>query len=255
MNKNDLLGWYIKRYKNSSKEKSIYEKLRTIIAEQLGVDVAQVVSEASLMSDLGADLWLDYPELMRAFEDEFDIEISDEEGEEILTVKDAENYLLRSVSSEPKIEVTKALDKIAESLDKFTDLIRRHQVSKTDNIKSLLSEVSNIGLIKKRRRTKRIFNLFQELNITSRAEAIELIDSAMDHEYIAHSNKVEGLHSLLNSSASTAISELQSKHTDFTQQLILLLIERAEEEKKKKEKRARITREIEKLRSSLAELE
>lgn len=252
MNDNDLLDWYTKCYKKSFDEESACEKLRVIVAEQLGIDIDKIVPEASFVNDLDADD-LDAIELMIAVEEEFDIEIPDEAVYEIYTVQDAINYVLRSISSEPKVEITKALDEIANSLDEITDSIERHQVRETDDIKSLIFEASNIGLIEKRNKVKRIFNLLQELNITGHAEAIELIDWAMNHQYIAHSNKVEGLHSLLNSSASTAISELQSKHTDFTQQLVLLLIERAEE--KKKEKKARITREIEKLRSSLAELE
>ena len=249
MKKNDLLDWYTKRYKKSFNEKNIYEKLRVIIAEQLGIDVAQVVPEARL-SDLGTDFWLDHPELMMAFEEEFDIEIPDEEAEEILTVQDTANYLLRSISAEPNTEITSALDELADSLDGLVDLVERHHVRETDDIKSLISEASNIDLIEKRNKTKRIFNLLQTLNITDQVKANELLECAMDHEYMAHSNKVEELHSLLNN---TAINNLQSKHIDFTYQFTLLVIERAKERKRKK--KVLITQEIERLRSSLAELE
>jgi acyl carrier protein len=70
---------------------SIEEK--QIIAEQLGVDEAQVTSDASFMDDLGADS-LDTVELVMALEEEFDIEISDEDAEKIQTVQDAVDYIV-----------------------------------------------------------------------------------------------------------------------------------------------------------------
>lgn len=72
---------------------SIEEKVQQIIAEQLGVDEAQVTSDASFMDDLGADS-LDTVELVMALEEEFDIEISDEDAEKIQTVQDAVNYIV-----------------------------------------------------------------------------------------------------------------------------------------------------------------
>jgi acyl carrier protein len=71
---------------------SIEERVKQIVAEQLGVDDAQVTSEASFMDDLGADS-LDTVELVMALEEEFDIEISDEDAEKILTVQDAVSYI------------------------------------------------------------------------------------------------------------------------------------------------------------------
>ncbi|ABA88685.1 acyl carrier protein [Syntrophotalea carbinolica DSM 2380] len=71
---------------------SIEEKVQQIIAEQLGVDEAQVTGDASFMDDLGADS-LDTVELVMALEEEFDIEISDEDAEKIQTVQDAVDYI------------------------------------------------------------------------------------------------------------------------------------------------------------------
>lgn len=71
---------------------SIEERVKQIVAEQLGVDDAQVTAEASFMDDLGADS-LDTVELVMALEEEFDIEISDEDAEKILTVQDAISYI------------------------------------------------------------------------------------------------------------------------------------------------------------------
>jgi acyl carrier protein len=71
---------------------SIEEKVKQIVAEQLGVDEGQVTENASFMDDLGADS-LDTVELVMALEEEFDIEISDEEAEKIQTVKDAITYV------------------------------------------------------------------------------------------------------------------------------------------------------------------
>ena len=64
------------------------ERVKQIVAEQLGVDEEQVTAEASFMDDLGADS-LDTVELVMALEEEFDIEISDEEAEKIQTVQNA----------------------------------------------------------------------------------------------------------------------------------------------------------------------
>lgn len=71
---------------------SIEERVKAIVAEQLGVDEDQVTAEASFMDDLGADS-LDTVELVMALEEEFDIEISDEDAEKIQTVKDATSYV------------------------------------------------------------------------------------------------------------------------------------------------------------------
>jgi acyl carrier protein len=71
---------------------SIEEKVKQIIAEQLGVDEEQVTGDASFMDDLGADS-LDTVELVMALEEEFDIEISDEDAEKIQTVQDAVDYI------------------------------------------------------------------------------------------------------------------------------------------------------------------
>ena len=67
---------------------SVEEKLIDIIAEQLSVDKAKVVPDASFVDDLGADS-LDLVELIMAMEEAFDIEIADEVAEKITTVKDA----------------------------------------------------------------------------------------------------------------------------------------------------------------------
>lgn len=71
---------------------SIEKRVKEIVAEQLGVDEAQVTNDASFMDDLGADS-LDTVELVMALEEEFDIEISDEDAEKIQTVQDAVDYI------------------------------------------------------------------------------------------------------------------------------------------------------------------
>ena len=71
---------------------SIEKRVKEIVAEQLGVDESQVTNEASFMDDLGADS-LDTVELVMALEEEFDIEISDENAEKIQTVQDAVDYI------------------------------------------------------------------------------------------------------------------------------------------------------------------
>jgi len=71
---------------------TLEEKVKEIVVEKLGVDSEQVSSDASFVDDLGADS-LDTVELVMAFEDEFDIEIPDEDAEKIITVGDAISYL------------------------------------------------------------------------------------------------------------------------------------------------------------------
>ncbi len=71
---------------------STFERVKKVVVEQLSVDDKEVTPEASFQSDLGADS-LDTVELVMAFEEEFGIEIPDEEAEKIVTVQDAVNYI------------------------------------------------------------------------------------------------------------------------------------------------------------------
>ncbi len=71
---------------------SVEERVKSIIVEQLGVDADEVTSDASFVEDLGADS-LDQVELIMAFEEEFGVEISDDEAEKIRRVKDAVEYI------------------------------------------------------------------------------------------------------------------------------------------------------------------
>ncbi|MEK7220211.1 MAG: acyl carrier protein [candidate division NC10 bacterium] len=68
------------------------EKVKKIIIDQLGVDEAEVTAEAKFIDDLGADS-LDTVELVMALEEEFGIEIPDEDAEKIATVRDAITYI------------------------------------------------------------------------------------------------------------------------------------------------------------------
>lgn len=70
----------------------IYQKVVDIIVEELAVDPEEVKPNASFIDDLGADS-LDVVELVMAFEEEFDIEIPDEDAENIQTVQDAVDYI------------------------------------------------------------------------------------------------------------------------------------------------------------------
>ena len=71
---------------------STEDKVKQIIVEQLGVDISEVVPEASFIDHLGADS-LDTVELVMAFEEEFDTEIPDEDAEKLTTVGSAIEYL------------------------------------------------------------------------------------------------------------------------------------------------------------------
>jgi len=74
------------------KAMSIPTKVKDIIVEQLGVDPEKVKAEASFIDDLGADS-LDIVELVMAMEEEFDLEIPDEDAEKLRTVQDVASYL------------------------------------------------------------------------------------------------------------------------------------------------------------------
>ena len=71
---------------------AVEEKVRGIISEQLGVSQDEVTPDASFIEDLGADS-LDIVELVMALEEEYDLEITDEEAEKIRTVQDVVNYI------------------------------------------------------------------------------------------------------------------------------------------------------------------
>jgi acyl carrier protein len=71
---------------------AIFEKVKSIIVDQLGVEADEVTEDASFVDDLGADS-LDIVELIMALEEEFDLEIPDEDAEKISTVGEAVEYI------------------------------------------------------------------------------------------------------------------------------------------------------------------
>ena len=73
-------------------QEEIFEKVKKIIVEQLGVAETSVTMEASFVDDLGADS-LDIVELIMALEEEFDMEIPDEDAEKIVSVSDVVDYI------------------------------------------------------------------------------------------------------------------------------------------------------------------
>ena len=77
--------------------KQVEEKVKNIIVEQLGVEPEQVKPEAQFVNDLGADS-LDTVELIMALEEEFDIEIPDEQAEKIKTVGEATAHIVAKVA-------------------------------------------------------------------------------------------------------------------------------------------------------------
>jgi len=77
---------------------AVHERVRAIIAEQLGVKLEEVTDSASFIEDLGADS-LDTVELVMALEEEFGIEIPDEDAEKMVTVVDAIKYIEQKAAS------------------------------------------------------------------------------------------------------------------------------------------------------------
>ena len=77
---------------------SVEQRVKKIVAEQLGVNEADVKIESTFVDDLGADS-LDTVELVMALEEEFECEIPDEEAEKIVTVQDAIEYIQKNAKS------------------------------------------------------------------------------------------------------------------------------------------------------------
>ena len=73
-----------------------FNKIKDIVIDKLGVDEAKITAEAKFIEDLGADS-LDTVELIMQFEDDFNIEIPDEDAEKILSVGQAEAYITKKV--------------------------------------------------------------------------------------------------------------------------------------------------------------
>ncbi len=76
-------------------EQEVFEKVKSVIVEQLGVSEEEVTREASFTEDLGADS-LDTVELVMALEEEFSTEIADEDAEKLTTVGKTVDYILKS---------------------------------------------------------------------------------------------------------------------------------------------------------------
>jgi len=76
----------------------IEDKVKKLISEKMEVDLADVVPRASLIDDLGADS-LAIVEMIMTMEEEFDIEVPDEDAEQLRTVEDAINYIIKKTSS------------------------------------------------------------------------------------------------------------------------------------------------------------
>ncbi len=74
----------------------MFEKIRPVIAEQLGVDIEKVTPEASFIDDLGADS-LDMVELILAIEEEYGFEVSEEDATKITTVGEAAEYIKNAI--------------------------------------------------------------------------------------------------------------------------------------------------------------
>jgi acyl carrier protein len=76
---------------------ALEQRIRGVVARQLGVELAEVVPDASLNEDLGADS-LELVELLMALEDEFDIEVPEDVAETITTIADVERYLIEHLT-------------------------------------------------------------------------------------------------------------------------------------------------------------
>jgi len=76
---------------------ALEKRIRGVVARQLGVELSEVLPDASLQEDLGADS-LELVELLMALEDEFDIEVPEEVAETITTIADVEHYIVEHLT-------------------------------------------------------------------------------------------------------------------------------------------------------------
>jgi acyl carrier protein len=74
----------------------VFDKIKEIISDQLGIDAEEITMDSSFVDDLGADS-LDIVELIMALETEFDLEIPDEDAEKISAVADVVNYIKKHI--------------------------------------------------------------------------------------------------------------------------------------------------------------
>ena len=81
----------------SGPDSDLADRIRAIVSEQFGVNMAEVTPDASILDDLGADS-LDVVELVMTLEDEFDIEVPDKAAESIRTISDVERYVAEHVA-------------------------------------------------------------------------------------------------------------------------------------------------------------
>ncbi len=79
----------------------ILAKVKEMVASHLGKSEDEITPDSSFIEDLGADS-LDLVELIMSMEDEFELEISDEDAENIITVQDAVNFIQKSIESAPE---------------------------------------------------------------------------------------------------------------------------------------------------------
>ena len=79
----------------------VLAKVKEMVASHLGRAVDEITPDSSFIEDLGADS-LDLVELIMSMEDEFELEISDEDAENIITVQDAVNFIQKSIESAPE---------------------------------------------------------------------------------------------------------------------------------------------------------
>jgi len=82
----------------NAENSALVDKVRGILAEQLGVDPGEMTTNSSITDDLGADS-LDVVELVMALEETFDIEVPDDAAEEMGTIGDVEKYILGRLAS------------------------------------------------------------------------------------------------------------------------------------------------------------
>lgn len=76
---------------------NVYQEVKNILTEKLGIAETEITPDANLVRDLGIDS-LDYAELVMEFEQSFDIRIPDEDAEKLATVKEAANYIEKKIS-------------------------------------------------------------------------------------------------------------------------------------------------------------
>jgi acyl carrier protein len=199
----------------------VFEKLQKILSEQLDVDISEVKPEANLQNDLGADS-LDAVELIMAIEEEFDMEIPDEDAECIVTVQSALDYIIIkniNATNSGKEFYQKILIALAEKskiiVERMATIFEKFKITPEESEHKLIQKIIST-ILEPKRKIEKFSSLFRDLNIQQFDKAERLIHQAMDTNQGIKMMKIANLLERLNSSELDEAVESIRKTLDCT---------------------------------------